>query len=440
MAGSSNDTPPGGSQQANQGSTGDAGGSGGGVNDPSRQDGNGGGDDEDSTAIDKLLFKRDVDEVHLLIDFISGRAEKKLADLEVPNPEFDPDAKEGLAAKQKLSSTEAVKHLTLIRYPPSKVAKVKAEDATLVLLAKDQLAALAAPARSSTIAFTSMFTGSKVVQGQDYRRRLAVSAFPELERPVKLFKGLYLFLIVFSFVWLILTVFTYCDVAMGRSILQGIDQLQQEQATIIKASPASAACLGPTTTATSDPNCPRLQTLKAKREDANGKLLADIACTESCKPWFHPMRWGVVLCGFDPASAKNDGPYLVDAMAYVLTVFSTYILPMMFGLLGTVIAAIRAIQSKVRDSELGFRDFVLTLMGLPIGLVAGVAVGLFYAPSTASATGGNLAGELSLSAAGLGFLAGYGSEAFFKSLDALLARVFTARSSSPSPAPASKQS
>lgn len=180
-----------------------------------------------------------------------------------------------------------------------------------------------------------------------------------------------------------------------------------------------------------------ISALMTKIKAANNKLTEFIACTHDCKPWFHVVRWGFLLCGFDPEEPTDAGDtFLADRMAFVMTVFSTYILPMMFGLLGTAIAAIRAIQSKVRDYELGPRDLILTLMGLPIGLVAGVAVGLFYAPSSAPSTGGgNLAGDLSLSAAGLGFLAGYGSEAFFKSLDALLTRVFTARASTPPPAP-----
>ncbi|HXO01462.1 MAG TPA: hypothetical protein VN900_05355 [Stellaceae bacterium] len=389
----------------------------------------GGGGPPDDDAIDKLIFKRDVDEVHLLIDFISGRADKNLTNLEIPNPAYDPTVQPPMSPT--LNSTEAVKHLALIRYPPSKIERVKAEDAALLLLARDRLAALASPARSATIAYTEMFIGSEV-DGRDYRRNLAVNTFPNLVSHVSKFKKLYIGLICLTFIWLILTALTYWDVAMGRSILQGIDQLNKEKATIVQSNPAAATCAASST----DAICARVNTLTEKMTVANSKLSEFINCTADCKPVFHVVRWGFLLCGFDPEEpVDGTDKFLTDRMAFVLTVFSTYILPMMFGLLGTMIAAVRAIQSKVRDYELGPRDLILTLMGLPIGLVAGVAVGLFYAPSAAPTTGtGNLAGELSLSAVGLGFLAGYGSEAFFKSLDALLARVFTARASTPPPA------
>jgi hypothetical protein len=109
----------------------------------------------------------------------------------------------------------------------------------------------------------------------------------------------------------------------------------------------------------------------------------------------------------------------------VLSVITTYILPMMFGLLGTIIGAFRGIQAKVRDSELAPRDYALTILGLPLGAVAGVAVGLFFSPSSVPMAGsGEVASSLTLTTSGLGFLAGYGSQTFFRFIDELLGRVF----------------
>ena len=72
----------------------------------------------------------------------------------------------------------------------------------------------------------------------------------------------------------------------------------------------------------------------------------------------------------------------VNAVAWqnatsILTVFTTYILPMMFALLGTLIGAFRAILNKIADSELSPRDLVRMQIGIPTGLVAGIAMGLF---------------------------------------------------------------
>jgi hypothetical protein len=57
--------------------------------------------------IDAVLFKRNLDEVFLLLDFISGRPEKQLSTLTVPSIDGPGD----------LTAQEVVKQLAGIRYP-----------------------------------------------------------------------------------------------------------------------------------------------------------------------------------------------------------------------------------------------------------------------------------------------------------------------------------
>jgi hypothetical protein len=56
--------------------------------------------------------------------------------------------------------------------------------------------------------------------------------------------------------------------------------------------------------------------------------------------------------------------------------------------------------------------------------MAGLAVGLFFSPSTSVAVpqgaGTGIASTLTLTAGGLAFLAGYGAEAFFRMLDQVI--------------------
>ena len=162
------------------------------------------------------------------------------------------------------------------------------------------------------------------------------------------------------------------------------------------------------------------------------------------------MRWGFILCGIDPEELEGipsfkDGkpPYPIDrTVASLLGIFSSYVLPMMFGLLGTLIAVIRSVQRKVQTSRLAPSDLMLTLIGLPIGAVAGVAVGLFLNPSVLNLS--STVGNVTLTASGLGFLAGYGAEAFFRFVDfQIIERVFAAttpkdgQSTNPNSPPAS---
>ncbi len=135
---------------------------------------------------------------------------------------------------------------------------------------------------------------------------------------------------------------------------------------------------------------------------------------------------------------KENATYWQTATS-ILSVFTTYILPMMFALLGTLIGAFRAILNRIANSELAPRDFVRMMLGIPTGLVAGVAVGLFLSPSSVPVQGaGGVAGQLTLTAIGLVFLAGYASQSFFTYLDNVVATVFpnTAPGNAPPQRPA----
>ena len=115
-------------------------------------------------------------------------------------------------------------------------------------------------------------------------------------------------------------------------------------------------------------------------------------------------------------------------------IFTSYVLPMFFGLLGTIIGAFRGIQEKVRTSELAPRDFGMTVIGMPLGATAGIVVGLFFSQSIPPAQGiSGIAGELTLTASGLAFLAGYGSQSFFRFVDDLILKVFPSENAAAQP-------
>ncbi len=109
------------------------------------------------------LFLRDLSEVHMLIDFISGRADKSLAGLR-DSPGIGPDGR----VVPALTEQEIVEEICKISYPPGGDLQANAQQAAFMLVVKDKLNYLAAPARGLTIAFTSMFSGVAIDLG--YRR------------------------------------------------------------------------------------------------------------------------------------------------------------------------------------------------------------------------------------------------------------------------------
>jgi len=371
--------------------------------------------------LDKVLFIRDLNEVHLLIDFVSGRSEKRLEDLRVP------DAAE---PHQFMPPFKVVEGVALIKYPPSPNGGQRAKDAAFLLAAKDGLSALASPARGMTIAYTSMFTGvaysGRNGAGSDVNKlALARAAYPNLADHAMWFRWVRRALTAFTFIWLVLTALTYWDVSYGRDLMQRAGQIDKDRADLIKRAPdivLQSYCAQAENSAPHAANCQEAQRL----EGAEATLARDLDsfrnCTAgTCLRWMHALHWGFVICGVPEETTEATA----RSINSIINVFTTYVLPLMFGVLGTLIGSMRAIQAKVRESVLSPRDLLLTLFGLPIGAVAGVAVGLYFSPSEAMATLGTGGGNLSLSASALGFLAGYGSDSFFKLLDGVLERVFS---------------
>jgi hypothetical protein len=471
--------------------------------------------------LDKLIFDQNLDEVHLLIDFISGRADRSLTTLTIPGTD---------TSSTPMSSRQIIEKIAEMRYPPADSDAVNADNAAILLLAKDRLSALAAPARGLTIAYTAMFIDAEVktwparlwdrffaadtrkastaggilnqtanaedqarkyAPDQDTRVDLSIRAFPVLQPHVRRFRRWRDGLAMFAVFWLLLTAFTYWDAGLGRAALERLDQNWKLFTDELKDNPALLHCrVSPTDAAkTSDDAkvaeeaaraelaCRRHEYNRWKGETAVNEVRSVFRCEgmEQLSRLVHVWCWHWLLSGSNPAQATNSPPdqpksdassvpvpeqsrasapvaqqqnqptpELKENATYwqtatsILSVFTTYILPMMFALLGTLIGAFRAILNRIANSELAPRDFVRMMLGIPTGLVAGVAVGLFLSPSSVPVQGsGGLAGQLTLTASGLGFLAGYASQSFFTYLDNVVATVFpnTAPGNAPPPRP-----
>jgi hypothetical protein len=109
----------------------------------------------------------------------------------------------------------------------------------------------------------------------------------------------------------------------------------------------------------------------------------------------------------------------------VLVIIGSYILPMLYGFIGSAASVTREFYAKMRESLLAPRDLMLMVLRLALGVMAGACIGLFFSPSSSAAPGSaSLTGGIALSASALAFLAGYGVEGLFRMLDVLIYRVF----------------
>jgi hypothetical protein len=420
--------------------------------------------DADSTprpeeeALQREMFWRELNEVHLLMDFVSGRADKSLSDMSgIPDP---------ANPAELLKWHDAVQQVCNIRFPPVGSPASKARQAALLLSVKDKLNGLADPARGISVAFTSMFSGvaktgkrddkpkkdahgpalismisgkAKTEERKEDAYGFAVTAYPNLQRQAAKFRFWFGFLPWLALGWAFLTALMSWDVYTSSAALNTVTELENQESHLVQPGqiffPTRVDCFGVTggldqatikLTAGDPPEkaplCRAFAVLELKLATARPQL-AGFTDRHLMK---HPVGW--IMFMFSPkknAMGQIDAPR-EQLAASVLSIFTNYIIPMMFGLLGTLAGLVRSVWQKVRDSTLRPEDARRTVASVPLGLVAGLSVGLIITPSGSAAQGvSNVAGSITLSATALAFLAGYGAEAFFTMIDELLKRVFS---------------
>ena len=122
-------------------------------------------------------------------------------------------------------------------------------------------------------------------------------------------------------------------------------------------------------------------------------------------------------------------PYPRDdrALPALLNAVSGYVLPVLMGLLGSMTYVLRRYLRSVSNRLLTPSDLREYIVRLVLGTVFGVAIG-FFTSASGNASEGVIAVPLSsLGAPALAFLAGYGVESVFRTLDGLAEQFSPAR-------------
>lgn len=135
------------------------------------------------------------------------------------------------------------------------------------------------------------------------------------------------------------------------------------------------------------------------------------------KDWILPMllseRDGYNVSDANSVEATNDN--LLATSRLKLEILSTYLLPLLYGLLGACAYVLRSVTAEVRAELFSRTSDVSYRLRLMLGLVAGLSIGWFLHPTEKDA--GLLA---SLSPLALAFVAGYSVELLFAALDRIV--------------------
>jgi hypothetical protein len=148
-------------------------------------------------------------------------------------------------------------------------------------------------------------------------------------------------------------------------------------------------------------------------------------------PVFHLEAWlrgQIGLCG-PPASA--DESLAVARAGVVLHAVKSFCLPLLFGWVGACAFILRRLGNEIGGLTYSALSETAYRLRMPLGALAGMAIGLFLVPpeSSPGVTGTSPTLALtSLSAGGLAFLAGYSVELLFAIMDAIISAFSSASS------------
>jgi hypothetical protein len=408
---------------------------------------------------EQLILQRDLNEVLLLLDFISGRPDVHIWDIgDIKYPVLANIQGQQPAPLQPI---EVIRRICALQYPPeaSQSLPERADNSALLLCVKDKLNSIAYPASGLTIAYTYMFieetaqlrrdhpTGqhtSPVFVEKGTRGTLAKTAYPGLVANAKRFRcfhrnvarvGAVITLFSALLLWLVvygaqLTSRFEEDQKSAVDVTGQIYALVDKENAAIPADKQTHDSV-PTRCESRIDNqsnqikllCNQWSYYQARYE----KSINDVAAFAD--RW--PSLWLTAPFPTSPILQKNKtGEYVatqdnIQSITLVLAAYSSYVLPVLFGLVGTIASFLRDISNRITGSILSPHDETLAIIRLILGAIAGLAVGLFFTPATLAAQISSGAGVLTLSASGIAFLAGYGADGFFRMIDALITRIFS---------------
>ncbi len=134
----------------------------------------------------------------------------------------------------------------------------------------------------------------------------------------------------------------------------------------------------------------------------------------------------------DADAVEADNAFLLATGHLKLEILGTYLLPLLYGLLGACAYVLRSVTTEVKAEIFSRTSDVSYRLRLMLGLVAGLSIGWFLHPA------GKDAGLLaSLSPLALAFVAGYSVELLFAALDRIVS-AFSSKGEAGAAEPASK--
>jgi hypothetical protein len=417
----------------------------------------------------EFILTRELSEVFLLLDNLAADADTTIAALSKQKP---PDGLKG----------DWIEQICQIKWPSTASRASQAEQAALVIKAKDYLNGLAKPASGSSIAFTLLFTqrpeetASKrkskrnaesdppLKDCRTARRAMAAEAYPEYEEAAGRFRRFHRSICIILLVWLVFTCLLSWYVAYGNAALGEVATFKtnlEKAQTRVDDDEAGHRTAAPSATGadTLTPSqVPESMTRERRSADTSvvktdpqvgycerSKLIPPPKPPDGLVRYENPEQrqacrdlataqadlrhgeyrlykwlgwWRPVLTVSPPWRDSEDASSVASRLTSVL---GTAVLPVLYGFLGAGAAVLRSISRRIKFSTLTPRDLHLSLLQLALGAVVGACIGLFIVQPGENSP---LIGPVTLSGSAISFVAGFGVDAVFQALEGLISRIF----------------
>ena len=400
------------------------------------------------------------------MDFISGRPDVHISDIgdikypvRTDNPDHVDNADRAGSQTPTLSPIAVIRRICALRYPPEANQSIseRADNSALLLCVKDKLNSVAHPANGLTIAYTYMFLEETaqakrhesneqlraVIGGTATRASVAKTAYPGLISSAKRFRCFHknvarvgAAITLFSALLLWLVVYGVQLTSRFEQDQKGVTEVSSQIYALVDKENAAIAV-----DRQSHDSAPMRCHEKIDAQSNQMRLLCNqwsylqkrYEKSINDVAWFAdkwPSNWLMIPFPTAPTlNNKADGfkgtQEDVQSITLVLSAYASYVLPVLFGLVGTIASFLRDISNRITANILSPRDETLAIIRIILGAIAGLAVGLFFTPASSAAQISSGAGVLTLSASGIAFLAGYGADGFFRMIDGMITRVFS---------------
>jgi hypothetical protein len=394
---------------------------------------------DDTRERSRLAFlNREAAEVYLLLDFLSGRTDRSLRPTQEEQArslldrqnglpiqaQADDEEKKRIESERKTIEDDLSDPTRLVLRTMSMQFPLKASDdsfradATFLMRARDVLNTRAAPASGLTIAFTSM-----VADGQADVRAFAEDAYPQYKKTASRLANS-IVRIRRLLVWvLVLALLVSAYAAWGKVMLDTLDAVRRDDGAVQKELGAARLVskdADPCTDPSNNPVCASRNEIKTRYSIASYQL----AKWEPAWPYGDVLQQETKDADSNRVESAGEQKRIEERAIAWMAVLGSYIMPSLYGLLGSMAFVLRRHYDRLAAQLLVPRDRQANSIRLILGVVIGGCIGLVYAGAPTVQTTGILGAAVTLSTAAIAFLAGYGVEGVFKALEALIAQVF----------------